>query len=170
MSTKPPIVRIIQDSNSKVSTDSSNSYTISLINYYRSEISILTRKNPEALSAFDLCMSSFPEKEKLQIAYELVELAEKSGLEGRSKQLIITILKNVKRKNSQYDNLLLKDLKSIANTKSGNDPLTFFYMAKKFKPETISGAELEIENIFKNISEEKSKAVVKRVKEILKLQ
>ena len=157
----------------------SKSSVISLIPYNRSEIALLTKNNKEALSAFDVCMKSLPDDSKrVSVSSELVEIAEKSGLYKKSEEIFSIILKNVRRTDKKEASKLrtvLHDIdssirKSKSNPKHQSDPLTFFYMARGFSPESILGVESKIESVFEDIAMEKANAVVKRVKELLNLQ
>lgn len=160
-----------QTTTSKQHSIAPNVTTTSLLLHKRSEIAIMTRNNKEALTAFDLCMKSLAhDSERVLISSELAMVAESSGIHGRSAQLIAIILKNTRRKDNKKARDLREDLKIIQSTKQGSDVTTFFYMARKFDPSAISGAESQIEKVFEDMALEKANSVVKRVKEILKLQ
>ncbi len=179
--TQSPVVSKVQQSVQKSTQErvNSKSSVISLVPYNKSEIELLTRHNKDAVSAFDLCMRSLPDdSQRISTSSELVEIAENSGLHKKSEKIFAIILKNVRRTDKKEASKLrtvLHDIdssirKSKSNPKHQSDPLTFFYMARGFSPESILGVESKIESVFEDIAMEKANAVVKRVKELLNLQ
>ncbi|MGC8479633.1 MAG: hypothetical protein ACP5M9_03120 [Candidatus Micrarchaeia archaeon] len=130
--------------------------------FYLSEVSLLTKKNKEAISATEDCYHIFKTdpKKRSEVLSQLLDIAEKSGISNKERDITAVIIKSIKRKDRKKAKELSSILKEVRRTSYSKDPMAFAYMARKVDPECFLEARKDIESIFQKIADEKAVAVV----------